>query len=51
MKAIKSKEKSKEPSILCPACQHENKSHYNFCIKCGKQLKENPVILDYKSLA
>jgi predicted amidophosphoribosyltransferase len=36
---------------ICPECQKENKSHYNFCIYCGKQLKLNPVIRDYKSLA
>ena len=36
----------KEKGIqICPKCQRGNQSHYNFCAKCGQQLKQNPVIL------
>lgn len=34
---------------ICPECQKENKIHYNFCIQCGKPIKTNPVIRDYRS--
>lgn len=31
----------------CPKCKFCRENNYNFCDKCGKQLKENPVIIQY----
>lgn len=33
----------------CPYCDECRKSGSNFCGRCGKQLKEHPIILDYTS--
>lgn len=33
---------------ICPKCLKKNKSYSNFCVSCGKQLKETPFIRDYK---
>lgn len=33
----------------CEYCQNYREKGSNFCAKCGKQLKENPEILDYRS--
>lgn len=35
---------------VCPKCGKENRPVANFCAKCGLQLVEHPVIVDYKSL-
>lgn len=36
----------------CPYCgEYKADANANFCGRCGRQLKENPVIIDYKSLA
>ena len=37
--------------VKCPVCKYKNKSPYNFCIKCGDQLKRIPAIIDYKTEA
>ena len=34
----------------CAYCEERRKQGANFCGRCGKQLKETPVIIDYKSL-
>lgn len=40
--------KSQERKADCPFCEANRKSDANFCGRCGKQLKENPVIKNYK---
>lgn len=32
----------------CPFCEERRKNGANFCGRCGKQLKENPIIKNYK---
>lgn len=32
----------------CPFCEERRKLGHNFCGRCGKQLKVNPVIRDYR---
>lgn len=40
-------EKRKKPD--CAYCEERRKQGANFCGRCGKQLKANPLIIDYKS--
>lgn len=35
----------------CEFCRKFREKGTNFCGMCGKQLKEHPVIIDYRSLA
>lgn len=32
----------------CEYCEERRKKGSNFCGRCGKQLKESPVIVNYK---
>ncbi len=39
-----------EEVTKCPVCGNENiKEYHNYCGKCGNQLKENPIILDFRA--
>ncbi len=45
------KGKAAESAILkCAKCGNDRiQIKHNFCVKCGNQLKENPVIIDFFS--
>lgn len=49
MKIKKTICKFNESKADCPFCEERRKKGDNFCSRCGKQLKENPDIKDYKS--
>lgn len=40
---------SKEQKADCPFCEIRRKNGDNFCGRCGKQLKDNPIIKNYNS--
>lgn len=44
-----SQQEKKNDIQICPECHKENDIINNFCIFCAKQLKENPVIIDYRA--
>ena len=45
------KEKAAPQEVTkCRVCGNENiKEKHNYCVKCGKQLKENAVVIDFRS--
>ena len=37
-----------KPEFKCPKCGNVRiKKRHNYCVVCGNQLKENPVIIDF----
>ncbi|MBS1412865.1 MAG: hypothetical protein HPZ00_06100 [Christensenellaceae bacterium] len=39
---------NKNKNADCEYCEERRKKGSNFCGRCGKQLKESPVIINYK---
>lgn len=35
-------------TMECPLCHKQIREDANYCPKCGFQLKEHPVVIDYK---